>query len=430
LVENPLKSGDYPLDAADVNRQNLLNHPLSGDMSMPSPLMSGFPPCEADQASLANWRTGPFNKWAFHHVREIVPSTDIPNAPDDAWQFEQQPDDLSSLSFTHRDAGYSLDTFMHATDTDGLVILHRGKVICERYANGMTTNTPHILMSVSKSMTALVAGCVIAKGALDPEQRVTLLIPELAGSVYAETTVRHVLDMRVGLLFDENYFATSGPIVEYRKATGWNPLGAGETPSDLRTFLTGLTERSGADGGPFHYVSPNSDLLGWILERATGVRFADLMSQHLWQKLGAQRSAYITVDRFGAPRCAGGICTTVMDLARIGQLMLQNGQRNGTSIIPAAWIDDIFGNGDPVAWAKGDLAPYFGGRSMHYRNKWYVARDRRTAMGLGIHGQHVFVDRANEMVIAKVSSQASPLDANLTELTLRFAEATSDLLGR
>ncbi|RYX87216.1 MAG: class C beta-lactamase-related serine hydrolase, partial [Bradyrhizobiaceae bacterium] len=256
---------------------------------MPSMVMSGFPSRESDQVSLANWRNAPFNAWAFHHVREIVPSADIANAADDIWQFAQQPDDLSSLAFTHRGADYSLDRFMSETATDGMVILHRGKVIVERYANGMNAATPHILMSVSKSVTGLVAGCAVAKGALDPEQRVTSIIPELRDSVYADTTVRHVLDMRVGLLFDENYLATSGPIVEYRKATGWNPLGPNETPSDLRTFLTSLKDRSGADGGPFHYVSPNSDLLGWILERATGMRFADLMSEHLWQPLGAQR---------------------------------------------------------------------------------------------------------------------------------------------
>jgi CubicO group peptidase (beta-lactamase class C family) len=278
-------------------------------------------------------------------------------------------------------------------------------------------------------MTALVAGILVEKGVLDPKQSVVSIIPELRGSVYSDASVRHVLDMRVGLRFDENYLATSGPIVEYRKSTGWNPLGPGETPSDLRSFLTSLKDREGPDGGPFHYVSPNSDLLGWIIERAAGKRFADLMSAHLWQPMGAQNSAYVTVDRFGAPRCAGGICTTVLDLARVGQLILQGGSRNGTSIIPSAWIDDILTNGDPAAWTAGDLAPYFGGRSMHYRNKWYVLRDRRMALGLGIHGQHIFVEPAKELVIAKVSSQASPLDANRTEMTLRFAEAVSDYVG-
>lgn len=388
-----------------------------------SPLMSGFPSAEADQVTLANWRTAPYMKWAFQHVREIVPSADIPDAAGDVWKLESEPTDLSSFRFAHGGKQYSIDHFVDETDTDGLVILRRGKVILERYGNGMTSNTPHILMSVSKSLTAIVAGILVAQGKLDPDQEVVSIIPELKESVYSGATVRHVLDMRVGLDFDEDYRATSGPIVEYRKSTNWNPLAPGERPSDLRTYLASLKQRNGPDGGPFHYVSTNTDLLGWILERASGIRFADLMSTLLWKPMGAQCSAYVTVDRLGAPRCAGGICTTTMDLARIGQLIVQNGRRNDAQIIPARWIEDMLGGGDPKAWAAGDMIAYFGDRKMHYRNKWYVLRDSDIAFGLGVYGQNLFVDRANEVVVAKVSSQPPPLDRDLIDLTIGFVEA-------
>jgi len=398
---------------------------------MPSPhLMSGFPPAECDQVTLANWRTAPYMKWAFHHVREIIPSADIANSPDSVWQLEAGHDDLSSFSFQHNGETYSLDRLIADTDTDGLAILHRGKLVCQHYANGMTANTPHILMSVSKSLTAIIAGVLIDKGALDPEQTVVSIIPELKGSVYSDATVRHVLDMRVGLDFDEDYLATSGPIVEYRKSTNWNPLAPGESASDLRSYLSSLKDRAGPHGRPFHYVSTNSDLMGWILERSTGTRFADLLSNLLWQPMGAQASAYVTVDRLGAPRCAGGICATVLDLTRVGQLIVQGGRRNGTAIIPAAWIEDMFANGDPKAWSDGDMISYFGDRTMHYRNKWYVLRDRAVAFGLGVYGQNVFVDRANEIVVAKLSSQAPPLDKRLIDLTIRFVEAVSERLSR
>src|SRR5437762_10448443 len=112
--------------------------------------------------------------------------------------------------------------------------------------------------------------------------------------------------MGVAVAVNEDCIATTGLIVEYSKSTNCNALGPGERPNDLRTFLAGLKERSGPDGGPFHYVSTNTDLLGWILERASGIRFADLLSTLLWKPMGAQCSAYITVDRLGAPRCAGG----------------------------------------------------------------------------------------------------------------------------
>jgi CubicO group peptidase (beta-lactamase class C family) len=234
--------------------------------------------------------------------------------------------------------------------------------------------------------------------------------------------------MRVGLDFDEDYLATSGPIVEYRKSTNWNPLAPGELPSDLRSFLSSLKERAGPDGGPFHYVSTNTDLLGWVLERSTGTRFAYLLSDLLWQPMGAETSAYITVDRLGAPRCAGGICTTVLDLARVGQLILQGGRRNDKAIIPAAWIEDMFRNGDPKAWSDGDMIAYFGDRPMHYRSKCYVLRDRAIAFGLGVYGQNLFVDRENDIVIAKLSSQAPPLDKRLIELTIGFVEAIGDYI--
>src|SRR5579871_4658581 len=118
---------------------------------MTSSLMSGFPATETDQVTLANWRTAPYMKWAFQHVREIVPSADIPNAPEDVWQLKSEAVDLSPFRFKHGGKAYGLDQFLDETDTDGLVILHRGKVILERYGNAMMASTPHILMSVSKS---------------------------------------------------------------------------------------------------------------------------------------------------------------------------------------------------------------------------------------------------------------------------------------
>src|SRR5262249_14500963 len=144
--------------------------------------------------------------------------------------------------------------FLYETSTDGLVIVKRGRVVFEHYANGMTPATPHILMSVSKSLLGLLAG---ACGDLHPDRRVTDVVPEVAGTAYEGATIRDLLDMRAGIAFDEDYLALSGPIVAYRKATGWHPLEPGEPPSDLRSFYRTLKESHGAHGGPVHYVSPN-----------------------------------------------------------------------------------------------------------------------------------------------------------------------------
>ncbi|GAB5437887.1 serine hydrolase domain-containing protein [Falsiruegeria mediterranea] len=364
------------------------------------PIMQGFPPDEADQVTLANWRTQPYSSWAFHHVREIVPSADISNDPTDVWEL---PEGDPLVTDTQ------IQTTLAETRTDALVVLHKGRVVHEMYRNGMTAEDPHILMSVSKSMLGLLAGCLNDKGLLDLEAALTDYVPELAETAYAGATVRQALDMRVGVEFSEDYLATSGPIISYRKAANWNPVEPGDSVPDLRGFQGMLTETDGPHGGRFHYVSPVTDLLAWVFERAAGKRYADLMSEHLWRPMGAEKAAYITVDRIGGARAAGGMCVTARDLARVGALMCQGGARDGKQVIPKAWLDDIVDNGDRQAWVQGDFHERFDTYNMCYRSKWYVHREERPLIhGMGIHGQFLFADPARDLSIAIFSSEAEP----------------------
>lgn len=387
-------------------------------------VMAGFPPPADAQATLANWRTPPFHRWAFQHVREILPTAEIANDPDRVWRLPAAPQDLSAVTVDSDQGRLGFGDFLAATDTDALVVLHRGRVVHEHYANGMTAARPHILMSVSKSVLGMVAGILAGQGLLDPSDPVTHRIPELAGSAYEGATLQQLLDMRAGIAFEENYLATSGPIIAYRKAQGWNPLAPGDRASDLRSFFPKLTDRDGPHGGRFHYVSPNTDLLAWVLERASGERYADLVSRVLWQPLGAARSAYITVDRLGAARGAGGMCMTAGDLSRVGQLLVQDGVRDGTAIAPRAWIDDLAATADRAAWDAGDFAHYFPAMPMHYRSKWYVLHGASPLLFcVGVNGQNLFVDRAAELVIAKFSSHDQAMDEGRILLTMQGVSA-------
>ncbi len=378
-------------------------------------VMQGFPPAEADRATLANWRTAPYCQWAFHHVREIVPTAEIANDPNNVWGLPEGDLNL-------RAAG--LEAGLAPLSNDALVILHKGRIVHESYRNGMTAADPHILMSVSKSMLGLLAGTLVERGELDPAAPLTEYVPELTGTGYQGATVRDALDMRVGIVFDEDYFLTEGPIIEYRIAANWNPLPDGATPHDLRSFHLLLTERDGPHNGRFHYVSPVTDLLAWVFERATGQRYPDLFSERIWQPLGAERPGYITVDRIGGARSAGGKCFTARDLARIGQMMLQGGARGSAQIIPESWLRDIAENGSGEAWRKGDFYDDFGQRDMSYRSKWYVQSDNGPLIhGLGIHGQYLFVDPARELSVAMFSSEADPI--NETWMAQGFAVVDS-----
>ena len=394
-------------------------------------LMAGFPSRPDEQVTLANWRTAPFNQWAFHHVRELLPTADIPL---DAANVRELPDKTASLEGVRiPGAGaktLTLDQALKATSTDGLVVLHRGSIVLERYFNGMSERSPHIFMSVSKSMLGLLAGILAGQGILNVSQLVTDVIPELKSTAWEGATVMQLLDMRTGVAFNEDYLATSGPMIAYRRAAGWNPLGPGEQPTDLRSFFRELTESEGRHGGRFWYVSPNTDLLGWIIERKSARRYADLMSELLWQPMGAAQNAYITVDRLGAPRTAGGMCATTRDLARVGQMLLEGGSYRGRQVVPSSWIDMILNDGNREAWSAGNLASYYPGLPIHYRAKWYVERGESPVLFcLGIHGQNLFVDTKNEIVIAKFSSQPLPLDVECIGLTGVLMGALRKMLG-
>jgi CubicO group peptidase (beta-lactamase class C family) len=366
-------------------------------------------------ANLSNWRAAPFNRWAFHNVRSILPVAEIENAPGNMLTLPESPIALDAFELRlPGGSSLNLDGFLNATATDGIVILHDGRIVFEFYSGGTSKETPHILMSATKSIVGLIAGILQQRGDLNVDTPVSNYVPEIAATAYRGATIRNLLDMRTGVVLDEVQLRG------YAAACNWDPVAPGERTTGLHAFFEHLAAAHGEHGGPFSYVSANTDLLGWAIERATGTTFAELVSTLLWKPMGAADGAYITVDREGAPRCTGGLCATVRDFARIGQLVLMKGQRGPDDVVPTAWIDDISQNGDRKAWSEGQWGESFASISTHmrYRNGWYVIDDApQILFAMGIHGQNLFVDAANRIVIAKVSSQNDSIDHRAMWLT-------------
>ena len=281
-------------------------------------IMAAFPPAEDQQVTLANWRQHPFSTWTFRNVRELLPTANIARSPEPPpLSFEQRY--LEEVSFEGRSGETTnVSEALRLSYTDGIVVMHRGQVVSEWYANGLGPDTPHLIFSVSKSVAGTLGGILADCGELDPDAPVTRYIPEMEGSVYGGgCTVRHLLDMSVGIRFDEDYMARDGDVINYRRSTGWEPPEAGVPPTHLRQYLQTLRPNGTPHGQTFHYVSTNTDVLGWVYERACGMSYAKILSRYLWQPMGAQHDAYITVDSRGAARVAGGICATLRDLARL-----------------------------------------------------------------------------------------------------------------
>lgn len=386
-------------------------------------------PPQGAGATLANWRQAPWNSWAFHHVPEIIPVMRIAHDPARVSALPEAARALGGLAFTGPGGvRWTLSRLLPATATDGFLVMHKGRVAFEWYGNGLSPGDPHIVFSVSKSITAILAGILVERGQLEPDAPVLRYIPEAAGSAYGDCTVRHVLDMTVGIAFLEDYLDPVGDFARYRVATGWNPAENPALAMDLRSFLTTLRRDDMPHGARFHYVSPNTDMLGWILERAGGLPYARLMTEMIWSRLGAEADAHVTVDRLGAARAAGGICVTLRDLARFGEMVRNLGRAGDQQVAPRWWIEDILRNGDQRAWLAQPTAAKFlpAGR---YRSQWYMIGNASGAYcAIGIHGQWIYIDPMAEMVIAKLSSQPLPVDEPTDHLLLAAFEAVATAL--
>ena len=350
----------------------------------------------APQINAKNWYWGPGNHWSYQHTSRIFPSAAISRGQGPIAPLDYALRDLDAISFVHpaTKARMNIAQMYAATDTDAFLVMKDGKIVTERYFNGMKPEDRHLLMSVSKSVLGALAGIIIDQGRLDPDALVTSYIPELKGSAYEGATVRNLLDMTVGMEFDEDYSSKTSDLYRLDESAGWVERGP-NAPNGLHEYLATLTKRHGRHGGEFRYISANTDAMGWVLERATHTDYADIVSQELWSKLGAERDAYVLLDGFQAAYADPGLNMTLRDLGRFAQMVLQHGLYNGQQIVPGDWIEDIRHGGDPQAWKKGPEYSYFrtlsGYDNGSYRSFWYVADPRRghiTAIGLAEPAHH------------------------------------------
>jgi len=375
--------------------------------------------------TLANWRTAPHSSQSFHQVDQLIPVSSI-EAPQRAWELARQLRPLDRIGFEDQHGQPRLlPEVLDATATRGLVVLQRGRLVAERYSQGYDGTTPHILFSISKSLTGAMAGILVDQGKLDPASPVIEYVPEVADSAYGDCTVRQVLDMTVSSTFSEEYLDVSGDYIRYRRATLWDPALPGQDPGTLHGLLTTVSRAPEPHGEIFRYLSPNSDFLGWLVERAADRDFGSLFSDLVWKPMGAEAPAYITVDSEGAPRTAGGICVLPRDLARFGEMM----RLGGKDIVPGWWVEDIRSGGDSGPWQKGDMLHLF--PKGRYRTKWYQTGNASGAFcGIGIHGQWLWIDPRKEVVIAKVSAQKEPVDDDMDILLVLALEAIVDAVTR
>ena len=377
--------------------------------------------------TLANWRERPASQWSFTHVSELVPSAVIRAGGARAeTAHDAAPSGLPDIRLNVAGEQTSLEGFLTRTMTDRFLLWRDGEFRIDWTAPHSDAALPHLLFSVSKSLTGLLAGILGDQGILDPGKPIAHYLPETAGSGYGDCPLQHLMDMRASIDFLEEYLDRDGDYARYRRATLWNPHEPDLADETLSQLLFRLKKGGGEHGGPFYYLSPNSDLLALLVERAAGIPYAQLMSELVWQGIGATSDAFITVDATGAPRGAGGISAAAHDLLRVGRLFLEEGSVDGRQIVSPAWIADTMKNGDEAAWNTGNFCDFLpGGR---YRNQWYgLAWPSRVVLAVGIHGQWLYVDPDTNTIMVKFASHAIPQNDESDADNVAFLKAVAGL---
>ncbi len=393
-------------------------------------LMAGVPPFPADElVTLFNWQDPPFNRWSFQHLRELIPTAQIARGAGPARRLPRAERDLSGIAFRSGERELTVGEMIAESFTDGFLVLYRGRIVTEQYFNGMTPDTPHLLMSVSKSVVSTVAGILASQGRLNPAAPVERIVPELAGTSFAGATIQDLLDMRAGTKFDETYDNPESDVRLYERVYLWRPDGFEPRPPDALSYYATLYN-DGRHGGPFRYRSILTDVLGWVLERAGGARLHELVARLVWQPMGAEFDAEITVDAHGNAMADGGICATLRDLGRFGLLFGGTGRRSSRwSVVPVSWIEDTIGGAPdgPEAFVAGEGVRFPPGA--HYRNCWWVAEPAVPLFyAAGINGQNVFVHGPSQVVVAKLSTWPTALNP-VSRVTLDAVRAIAAALS-
>jgi len=379
-------------------------------------VLGGDPGRAPTDVTLENWQSAAQLHWAFQHIADFLPTAVISRGKGPVAELPPAPPgELSDIPLFDRTNGKrtTVGDVMAATATDGWIVTRDGKVLEEHYYGGMSADTSHLLMSVSKSLIAMVVGALVSDGALNVDAQLTTYVPVLANSGYAGATLRNLLDMRSGVAFSEDYLNPMAEVRLLEQAIGWAPRTVPDLPTTMYDFLVTLKQKT-PHGGPFRYRSCETDVLGWVCEAVSGVQMPELMSQLLWSKLGADNDATIGVDSVGTGMFDGGINACLRDLARFGSLFLNGGvSLTGERVVSLSWIADSFAGGvdsRSAFAASPDDNRMPGGM---YRNQcWFPHPGNNVLLCLGIHGQMIYVNRAANLVAAKLSSWPLPQDAN------------------
>ncbi|HUR89366.1 MAG TPA: serine hydrolase [Ramlibacter sp.] len=398
-------------------------HYLDGRASDPRELgwMHGTPPPAGKRVTFESdtFLDFPQIRWSLSHMRELASTANVWRGAGAPSRLERgdRTRDIDALVFTDMNGRERrFDDALFDTYTDGIAVLHRGRIVYERYFGALEAHVPHSCFSITKSYAATLAAAFVHEGVLDDTKPIPHYLPELRGTAWEDATLRKVMDMQTGLAYTEVYADRSSSIWEYARSSGLRPRPEGYQGAATCCEYLRKVVKQGGHGEAFAYKTVNTEVMAWVMSRVTGRSFAQLLHERIWAPLGCEEDGYILVDPSGMSMAGGGLSATLRDMARFGELMRREGDWNGRQLIPASVVAEVRKGDDPAKFAKAGytLLPGYS-----YRNMWWVSPDEFDAFeGRGIHGQRLYVAPKAEMVVARFASHPVASSAANDPITL------------
>lgn len=382
-----------------------------------------------DPLTADNWGFPPYNRQSFQRVQSLFPTARIARGAGPVHEFGYDLRDLLDISYTGVEGeSRSVQQMLDDTFTDSFLIAKNNVILTESYFNNMGADSHHLLNSVSKSFIGALVGIAADQGVIDVDAPVAQYVSQFADCALRDTTIRTALDMTAAVAFGEDYADPNADFWVETSVVGWRPaLVKQGAPDTLLDYALSLQNTDQAEGEKYHYRTVLTNVLGMVLEQATGTPLPELLQSQLWSKLGPEQDACIVTDRIGFPYVGAGMNACTRDLARFGQMIAGNGSLNGKQIVPAAWIDDTrhAGPRSRELLAASEYAEVMPGG--HYRNQFWVSDpERGIILCIGIHGQTIHVNMTTGTVIVKLSSHPESVDMPLFMDTFAALDAISE----
>jgi len=371
--------------------------------------MQGFPPADATRVDPSNWHMYPQVKWSVRHMRELFASRDATPVERRPLELRLAPQPLDELRVRGEAGDMSWQDFLTATHTDAAIVLHNGRVVFERYFDGMAPSDQHLLFSCTKSYCGLLAEILASRGQLDFSRAIESYLPEMANSAFAGATVRQVADMTDGVHFSEDYTDPTADIYAHAYQMGLSPHDPANPPRGAYASAQALTRRDHPPGHTFAYRSVATDVLGWIVQRVAGKSLSQLYAEEIYTNIGAEGAAYFTTDAASMEIASMGLNVTLRDFVRFGEALRRGGRVGQRQVLPAEAIASITAGGDREAFARANMPTRQG---WSYKSQFWCTHDRFGSIWmLGVRGQRMLICPGLNLVMAKFGSH--PVASNL-----------------